>query len=250
MAPKFLAHLIIYLLLIARAGLPTILMADNDPGGYDRIVELAVKDFARHEKRLLSTSDVFDVHFYPEVDKMIVSAQINDYSHNNYIAVVNPKDTTINPTTFTDEEKIVWTWVSPSSDTIMVVNWPFDADKYEVSYSLDDVSIDYSGLPNRMLEAAGKLFVWRDDTRDESREVIDRLIRLERVDFWAKGLIGWFVDNDGEETVVYDMDALRQGKIRKYHNYGLFGDGFHGWLRTTWFKITLPWRKFWHPYWY
>ena len=45
---------------------------------------------------------------------------------------------------------------------------------------------------------------------------------------------------DGEEVVCYDLNALRKGRIKKYHDYGLYGKGFRGRFRQCWYRL-------WHP---
>ena len=209
-------------------------------GQYDKAVSVAVNNFVRHEKRLLSKSDVFDVSIDPDGNLLVVSSEANDNVHNNYLVFVGPKDTTINPVFFVDEENLIWTWILPSSDTILVVKQT-DNEKYAVTYSPENVLFDFSRVPNRMLKSAGRLFVWRDGSCDESQEVINTLIDYECVDYCVIGVSpGWFVINDGEETICYDLEALNQGRIRKHHDYGLFGNGFRGRVRQLWFM-------FWHP---
>ena len=88
-----------------------------------------------------------------------------------------------------------------------------------------------------MLEASGKLFVWQDEAYEESKAVIDTLIKLDRVDFWVKGIDGWIVDTDGEEEIYYDLDALRNGKIKKYHGWFPWGYGFQARVKRAWYMI-------------
>jgi len=56
---------------------------------YDREASKAVDNFARHERRLLSSSDVFDVSIYPERNLVVISSQADDDDHNNYDATIN-----------------------------------------------------------------------------------------------------------------------------------------------------------------
>ena len=206
------------------------------PDNYGREVSLAVDNFARHERRLLSSSDVFDVSIYPERNLVVISSQADDDHHNNYGAIVTPIDTTINYVASWKDDGMVWTWIKHPSDTILTVTWVEGARNYTVSYSPKDVLIDFSCLPNRMIESKGRWFFWQDDTVGESRDVIDTLIGLNRVDFFVKGLVGGGVINDGEEVVCYDLNALRKGRIKKYHDYGLYGKGFRGWFRHCWYS--------------
>lgn len=218
----------------------TILCNAQVPVNYDREVSKAVDNFARHERRLLSSSDVFDVSIYPECNLVVISSQADDDDHNNYDATITPIDTSINPVASWKEDRMVWTWVKHPSDTILMVTWVEDAINYKVSYSPKDVLIDYSSLPNRMIEAQGRLFFWQDDTLGETKDVIDTLIGLNRVDYFVKGIVGGGVINDGEEVVCYDLNALRKGRIKKYHDYGLYGKGFRGRFRQCWYRL-------WHP---
>ena len=208
-------------------------------GDYEPAISVAVKNMVRHEKRFLSTSDIFEIDLYPEQNLLIISARVDDEYHNHYVAIVSPKDTTVTPEYNSEEEKTVW--VSPvSKDTVMICSGWF-LDDYRISYLPEDVLIDYSDLPNKVLTLANKLFFWRDDACPESKEIIDKLVDLGRVDFvdWENAL-GWGVINDGEEVVCYDLEALQNGRIKKYHHYGLWGDGFRARLRRGWFLL-------WHP---
>ncbi len=205
----------------------------------DRAVSQVVNDLIRHEKRFLSTSEVFDISIG---NKLIsVCSKANDGDHNNYRAIVSPKDTTIKPNmTSPDDNCVIWTWVSKTSDTIMTVTQScYSEGDFETTYSLEDVQIDYFTLmPNRMIDAKGKLFVWKDDQCGESKEVVDRLVKLNRVDFWVPSVIGLYgVINDGEEFVCYDLEALFQGIIKKHHDYGLWGQGFRARLRRGWYNM-------------
>ena len=208
-------------------------------GDYEPAISVAVKNMVRHEKRFLSTSDIFEIDLYPEQNLLIISARVDDEYHNHYVAIVSPKDTTVTPEYNYEEEKTVW--VSPvSKDTVMTCSGWF-LDDYRISYLPEDVLIDYSDLPNKVLTSANKLFFWRDDACPESKEIIDKLVDMGRVDFvdWENAL-SWGVINDGEEVVCYDLEALQKGRIKKFHNFGLWGDGFRARLRRGWFLL-------WHP---
>ena len=211
-------------------------------GDYEPAITVAINNMVRHEKRFLSTSDIFEVNINPERNLLVVSAKVEDSSYYQYYAIVNPKDTTVKPEFSRDEAKVVW--VSPTSkDTIITCYDCYDShsENYSLSFSSDDVLIDYSDLPNKMLTSASKLFFWRDEAYPESKEVIDILVERGRVDFLVReSLLGWWVINDGEEVVCYDLEALLSGKIRKYHDYGLWGKGFRARLRQGWYLL-------WHP---
>ena len=43
-----------------------------------------------------------------------------------------------------------------------------------------------------------------------------------------------------KEIVCYDLEALQNGRIQKFHHYGLWGKGFRARLRRGWFLL-------WHP---
>ena len=212
------------------------LKAEADPGEYDRAISVAVDNMVRHEKRYLSTGDVFNIGIYPNANALVISAQVNDEYNNRFVAIVTPKDTTLKPERFADQDRIIW--VSPASkDTVIAVKG-LGPEEYSISYSPDAVQIDYSDLPNKILASKGKLFVWRDEACADSKEVIDRLTDLNRVDFLIPEAETWwsYID-DGVEVVCYDLDALREGKIKKHHNYGLWGDGFRARLRRGWFQL-------------
>ena len=66
-------------------------------GDHDAAISVAVNNMVRHEKRFLSTTDVFDIGIYPEQNLLIVSARVDDDHHNHFSAVVSPKDTSIIP---------------------------------------------------------------------------------------------------------------------------------------------------------
>lgn len=216
--------------------------ADITVGDYDSAISVAINNMVRHEKRFLSTSDIFDIDIYPTHNLLVVSARVDDEDHNDYFAIVSPKDTTVKSKYIPEQEKLVW--VSPASkDTIMTCSDCYDwySENYSLSFSPDDVLIDYSHLPNKMLISASKLFFWRDDARPESKEIIDKLTDMGRVELLVReNALGWGVINDGEEVVCYDLDALQKGRIEKYHDYGLWGKGFRARLRQCWYLL-------WHP---
>ena len=208
-------------------------------GDHDSAISAAINNMVRHEKRFLSTSDIFDIGIYPDQNMLIVSARVDDDYHNHYYAIISPIDTTVKSGYIPEEEKLVW--VSPSSkDTVMTCSNCF-SENYSISFSPEDVLIVHSDLPNKEFSSANKLFFWRDDACPESKEIIDKLVDLGRVDFLVhENFIGWGVINDGEEVVCYDLEALHQGKIKKFHHYGLWGKGFRARLRRGWFLL-------WHP---
>jgi len=208
-------------------------------GDYEPAISVAVKNMVRHEKRFLSTSDIFEIDLYPEQNLLIVSARVDDEYHNHYVAIVSPKDTTIESKYNPEEQKLVW--VSPvSKDTVMTCSDCFSED-YSLSYLPEEVLIDYSDLPNKVLTSAGKLFFWCDDAAPQSKDIIDKLMDMGRVDFLVKeNALGWGVIDDGKEVICYDLDALSQGRIKKYHDYGIWGKGFRARLRQGWYLL-------WHP---
>ena len=222
--------------------LPPVMSADITLGDYEPAISVAINDMIRHEKRFLSTSDIFDLDLFPERNLLVVSARVDDKHHNHYVAIVSPKDTPVKPVYIPDKEKLVW--VSPvSKDTIIMCNDCFDwySEKYSLSFSPEEVHIDYSDLPNKMIVSAGKLFFWCDEAEPKSKEIIDKLVDMERVDFLVKeNALGWGVINDGEEVICYDLEALLQVKIKKYHDYGLWGKGFRARVRQGWYLL-------WHP---
>ena len=236
-------HIIVSALLFFGLFLPSQPMrADITVGDYEPAISVAINNMVHHEKRFLSTSDIFDIGIYPEHNLLIVSARVDDDSHNHYFAIVSPKDTTVKAEFFPEQEKLVW--VSPASkDTVMTCSDCFDwySENYLLSFLPDDVLIDYSDLPNKMLTSASKMFFWHDDAGPESKEIIDKLTDMGRVDLLVReNALGWGVINDGEEVVCYDLDALQKRRIKKYHNYGLWGNGFRAWLRQGWYLL-------WHP---
>ena len=92
-----------------------------------------------------------------------------------------------------------------------------------------------------MITLAGKLFFWCDDAAPQSKDIIDKLMDMGRVDFLVKeNALGWGVIDDGKEVICYDLDALSQGRIKKYHDYGIWGKGFRARLRQGWYLL-------WHP---
>ena len=207
-------------------------------GNYDRVVSLVINDCIRHEKRFLSQTDVFSIHIYPERNLLVVFSEAKDEFDVNFVAIVSPKDTTIKSQRIEEGERYFYSWVSQTSDTIMLVSGTNSLDRYDVSFSKDDVVIDYPTIfPNRMYKAKGTLFVWRDDSYDVSNEVINTLVEYNRVDYWVKDLWSWGAINDGEETISYNLNDLRQGKIRKYHDYGLWGKGFRARIRKMWYEL-------------
>lgn len=209
---------------------------DKMPTYYDHAVSVAVKDIVRHEKRFLSQSDMFVVSIIPQENRIHFSpsSPIIEGDHMSFVAFVSPKDTTVHPEFFQNENGLSYTWLLSSSDTILVVDERFDTGEYSVSYSLEDVVFDYSLVPNKMLAASGKLFVWRDDSCDESRAVIDTLIGLNRINFRVKGINGSSYYFDGGETVSYDLEALQQRKVKKSHGFWPWGYGFGARLRKAW----------------
>jgi hypothetical protein len=68
--------------------------ADNTVGDYESVISVAVNNMVRHEKRFLSTSDIFDIYLNPEQNVLVVSARVDD-EFNHYFAIVSPKDTTV-----------------------------------------------------------------------------------------------------------------------------------------------------------
>ena len=119
--------------------------ADITVGDYDSAISVAINNMVRHEKRFLSTSDIFDIDIYPTHNLLVVSARVDDEDHNDYFAIVSPKDTTVKSKYIPEQEKLVW--VSPASkDTIMTCSDCYDwySENYSLSFSPDDVLIDYS----------------------------------------------------------------------------------------------------------
>lgn len=235
-------RIIVFVLLLGGLLLPPpVMRAGFTLYNYESAVYVAINNIVRHEKRFLSTSDIFDIQFHPEQNRLVVSARVDD-EYNHYFAIVSPKDTSIKPAYLPDEEKLVW--VSPvSKDTIMTCNDCFDwySEYYSLSFSPEEVLIDYHDLPNKMITLAGKVFFWRDDAAPQSKEIIDKLLDMGRVDFLVKeNALGWGVIDDGKEVICYDLEALTQGKIKKYHDYGLWGKGFRARLRQGWYLL-------WHP---
>ncbi|MBQ3743904.1 MAG: hypothetical protein II858_08650 [Bacteroidales bacterium] len=219
-----------------------VMRADITHGDYEPAISVAINNIVRHEKRFLSTSDIFVIHFSPERNLLVVEPKGYDEHYNHYLAIVSPKDTTVKPEYLRDEMKLVW--VSPvSKDTIMTCTDCFDwySENYSLSFSPEEVLIDYSDLPNKMITSAGKLFFWSDEAEPQSKEIIDKLLVMGRVDFLVhENAIGWGGINDGKEVVCYDLEALIKGKIKKYHDYGLWGKGFRARLRQGWYDL-------WHP---
>ena len=222
--------------------LPLVMSADITLGDYEPAISVAINDMIRHEKRFLSTSDIFDLDLFPARNLLVVSARVDDEYHNHYVAIVSPKDTTVKPVYIPDKEKLVW--VSPvSKDTIIMCNDCFDwySEKYSLSFWPEKDHIEYTGLPNKMIVSDGKLFFWSDEAEQKSKEIIHKLVDMERVDYLVKeNALGWGVINDGEEVICYDLEALLRVKIKKYHVYGLWGKGFRARVRRGWYLL-------WHP---
>ena len=237
-------RIILSTLLFCSLILPSQVMgADITDGDWEPAISVAINNIVRHEKRFLSTSDIFDINLYPEQNLLVVSARVDDEYHNHYLAIVSPKDTTIKPEYIHEEEKLVW--VSPvSKDTIMTCSNCFSED-FSLSYLPDYVMIDYSELPNKVSNSANKLFYWRDEASPESKVIIDKLVDMGRVDFLSReNILGWGVLNEGDEVVCYELDALQKGIIKKFHNYGLWGNGFRARFRRGWFQLWHPQRDY------
>ena len=210
--------------------------ADNIVGDYEPAISVAISNMVRHEKRFLSSSDIFDIGIYPERNLLIVSARVDDEYHNHYIAIVSPKDTTLKQKYDSEEKKLIWV-SNVSKDTVMTCSDVFSED-YSISYLLEDVLIDYSRLPNKVLSSANKLFLWHDDVCPESKEIINRLVDMGYVDFLIQeNPLGWGVYYDGEELVCYILEELQKGRIKKYHHYGLWGKGLRARIRRGWFLL-------------
>lgn len=210
--------------------------ADNIVGDYEPAISVAISNMVRHEKRFLSSSDIFDIGIYPERNLLIVSARVDDEYHNHYIAIVSPEDTTLKQKYDSEEKKLIWV-SNVSKDTVMTCSDVFSED-YSISYLLEDVLIDYSRLPNKVLSSANKLFLWHDDVCPESKEIINRLVDMGYVDFLIQeNPLGWGVYYDGEELVCYILEELQKGRIKKYHHYGLWGKGLRARIRRGWFLL-------------
>ena len=203
---------------------------------FDSVIFTMINNCVRHEKRFLSKTDVFRIQKSPNGKLLVVSREVKNEDNVNFVAFVTPKDSTIKPQRIEDGERYIYTWISQSSDTIMLAKGIY-SDRYTVSFSPSDVIIDYSRLPNRMYKVNEKIFVWQDDAYNESSDVINTLIEYNRVDYCVKDLLGWGAINDSVETICYDIKALSQGKIKKFHNHGLFGKGFRGRIRRMWYGL-------------
>ena len=200
----------------------------------DSVISVAVNNMVCHEKHFLSTSNLFHISIDTARNLLCVSAKAGYGSQNGFFAMVSPKDTTVKP--IWDDDKLIWV-LPVCKDTIIVCDGCY-SDDYQISYSPVDVQVDYRAVPNRMAISAPKMFVWRDEAFPGSEEIIDRLVSLERIDYLVQeNGLSWFVIDDGEECVCYDLEALNQGKIKKYHDYGLWGKGARARLRMGWYKL-------------
>jgi hypothetical protein len=207
---------------------------DLDHGDYDQAVSVAINNLVRHEKRFLSKSEVFDIRIDTAQNMLCVSAKTGYGSQNGFFAMVSPQDTTVKP--IWNEDKLIW--ASPvCKDTIIVCDDCYSED-YQITYSLKDVQVDYRDVPNRMVILSDKRFVWRDEAFPDSKEIIDSLVALGRIEYLVReNSLSWFVINDGEEVICYDLESLTQGKVKKYHDYGLWGKGFRARFRMGWYKL-------------
>lgn len=207
---------------------------DLDHGDYAKAISVAVNNLVRYEKPFLSKSEVIDIRINTARNLLCVSAKGGYGSQHGFFAMVSPQDTTIKP--IWDEDKLFWV-LPVRKDTIIVCDDCY-SDDYQISFSPEDVQIDYREVPNRMVISAEKLFVWRDETFTDSEEIIDRLVSLGRIDYLVhENGLSWFVIDDGEEVICYDLESLTQGKVKKYHDYGLWGKGFRARLRMGWYKL-------------
>ena len=207
---------------------------DLDHGDYDQAISVAINNVVRHEKRFLTKSEVFDIRVDIARNLLCVSAKTGYGSQNGFFAMVSPQDTTVKP--IWDEDKLIW--VSPvNKDTIIVCDVCYSVD-YQICYTPEDVQVDYRDVPNRMVISAEKKFVWRDEAFPDSKEIIDSLVALGRIEYLVReNSLSWFVIDDGEELVCYDLKALTRGKVKKYHDYGLWGKGFRARLRMGWYNL-------------
>lgn len=207
---------------------------DLDHGDYDQAVSVAINNLVRHEKRFLSKSEVFDIRIDTAQNMLCVSAKTGYGSQNGFFAMVSPQDTTVKP--IWNEDKLIW--ASPvCKDTIIVCDDCYSED-YQITYSPKDVQVDYRDVPNRMVILSDKRFVWRDEAFPDSKEIIDSPVALGRIEYLVReNSLSWFVIDDGEEVICYDLESLTQGKVKKYHDYGLWGKGFRARFRMGWYKL-------------
>ena len=216
--------------------------ATEQPEDLDKAIETAIWNFIRHERRLLAAGDLFEINIAAAGNVLGITLLTED--DNNYPVFVTPKDTSCirEPS----QEKDWVCWITPDSrDTVICAKGAFSEPVPVLQFSDSTVEKDLSSVPNRMFKYKNKLFVWRDETYGDSQDVFALLLERNRVDYLAPGLSDfWGNSNDGGEHVIYDLENLRQGKIKKYHNYGLSGNGFRGRMRSLWYKWTYSIRSF------
>ncbi|MEJ7609949.1 MAG: hypothetical protein WKF88_02090 [Ferruginibacter sp.] len=79
------------------------------------------------------------------------------------------------------------------------------AEKNKVAViSSDEKSYSYSSFPNNFIETNGKLFYWKDSTKQKSLELIAKLAKMDRID---TAIVGKYLPNriidDSQKGVNY-----------------------------------------------
>jgi hypothetical protein len=216
--------------------------ATEQPDNLEKAVETAIWDYIRHERRLLASGDLFEINI--AADHGVLGITLLTEYDSNFPVFVSPKDTSC-IIEYSEENDWIC-WLTPDTqDTIICAKGAYSEPVPLLRFSDNAVVKDISSVPNRKFEYKKKLFVWRDNTYEDSTEVLALLLERNRVDFISPRISPfWGNDNDGGEHVIYDLKILRQGKIKKYHNYGLSGNGFQGRMRSLWFKWKGSIRSF------
>ena len=203
----------------------------------EKAVRVAANDFIHHERRLSSSSDVFSVFVsvnpYHNTELYIF---VIDEPVENYSVWVSPKDTNC-VLRFSNEDMY---WLDPASgDTVIFSKNVFSDTPIDLRYSERDVVFNLRSLPDRMLVVDGKVFVWMDKSGGDHDEVMKELVKRSKVDFFMEGVLPdwWGATDDGEESVCYDLEKLSQGKVKKYHDFGIFGKGLRGRLNVLKYKL-------------
>ena len=189
----------------------------NHPDNLEKAIETAIRNYIRHERRLLATGDLFEINIVADRNELRISLLTE--KDNNYPVYITPKDTSCIIESSRKQDRICWLTQS-SRDTVICAKGAYSEPVPTLRFSDSAVEKDISSVPNRKFEYKKKLFVWRDNTCEDSPDVLSLLLERNRVDYLAPGLSSfWGNSNDGGEHVIYNLEKLRQGKIKKYHNF-------------------------------
>jgi hypothetical protein len=198
---------------------------------YSKAINMAIDNFILHERRLLATADFFGVYINPERNVLWIGEDICKYP-----IYLSPKDTSI--VLYCNDELSPLIWYDHNSQDIILSLMDYGELNYTIIFSEDAVDMDMSMVPNCLFSQNGKLFVWDDKTRGESKIVTDTLLARNRISYELSNLpLFDFPTDDGLEVVCYDLEKLQQGRIKKYHDHGIFGKGLKGRLKSAWMSF-------------